>query len=99
MVQILQIPEYRHELLTGLISSAGGLTESLVRHSSTCLIQYMDQLPIESTEGPSLEILFKTLVNIFIRNEKQDRVTVPLLDVLGLLYESGTLTKVTKDTL
>lgn len=30
MVQILQIPEYRFELLTGLIASAGGLTESLV---------------------------------------------------------------------
>jgi hypothetical protein len=30
MVQILKIPEYRLELLTGLIASAGGLTESLV---------------------------------------------------------------------
>lgn len=30
MVQILRIPEYRLELLTGLIASAGGLTESLV---------------------------------------------------------------------
>jgi hypothetical protein len=31
MVQLLSIPEYRFELLTGLITSAGGLTESLVR--------------------------------------------------------------------
>jgi hypothetical protein len=31
MVQLLKIPEYRFELLTGLIASAGGLTESLVR--------------------------------------------------------------------
>lgn len=30
MVQLLKIPEYRFELLTGLIASAGGLTESLV---------------------------------------------------------------------
>jgi hypothetical protein len=59
----------------------------------------MDQLPIESNDDICLEAIFKTLVNIFIRNEKQDRVTVPLLDVLGLLYESGTLTKVTNEPL
>ncbi len=31
MVSLLKTPEYRLELLTGLITSAGGLTESLVK--------------------------------------------------------------------
>ncbi|KAI8979034.1 armadillo-type protein [Pilobolus umbonatus] len=94
MVHILQIPEYRVELLTGIIASAGGLTESLVRHSSQCLIDYMDSLPVDSTVDPSLESLFNTLLDIAMKYEKQDRVTVPLMDVIGLLYESGTLIKI-----
>ncbi|CEP19812.1 hypothetical protein [Parasitella parasitica] len=99
MVHILKIPEYRLELLTGLISSAGGLTESLVRHSSTCLIDYMDSLTITEPGDPSLEAIFTTLLDIAIKYEKQDRVTIPLLDVLGLLYESGTLTKIFNNAL
>ncbi|PHZ15957.1 ARM repeat-containing protein [Rhizopus microsporus ATCC 52813] len=99
MVQLLSISEYRFELLTGLITSAGGLTESLVRHSSTCLIEYMDSLPIEGSVDCSLTSLFETLVDIFIKYLRQERVTLPLLDVLGLLYESGTLLNVADEKL
>ncbi|KAI8636410.1 tubulin folding cofactor D C terminal-domain-containing protein [Parasitella parasitica] len=99
MVHILRIPEYRLELLTGLISSAGGLTESLVRHSSACLIDYMDSLTITEPADPSLEAIFTTLLDIAVKYERQDRVTIPLLDVLGLLYESGTLTKIPNNAL
>lgn len=99
MVQVLQIKEYRFELLTGLIASAGGLTESLVRHSSSCLTEYMDNLPINEPADPSLEAIFKTLLDIFTKYEKQDRVTIPLLDVVGLLYESETLSRIENDAL
>ncbi|OBZ90614.1 Tubulin-specific chaperone D [Choanephora cucurbitarum] len=99
MVHILAIPEYRFELLSGLIASAGGLTESLVRHSSACLIDYMNNLPVTEPTQLSLEVMFKTLSDIMSKHEKQDRVTIPLLDVIGLLYESGTLLKITKESL
>lgn len=100
IVHLLKIPEYRFELLTGLIASAGGMTESLVRHSSSCLTEYMDGLPVETTkEEPSLEDMLNTLLEIFTKYEKQDRVTIPLLDVVGLLYESGTLSKITNEKL
>ncbi|KAI7897840.1 armadillo-type protein [Cokeromyces recurvatus] len=98
MVQLLKIPEYRFDLLTGLISSAGGLTESLVRYSSSCLIEYMDLLPVSHSEF-ILSDIFNILLDIFVKYEKQDRVTMPLLDVLGLLYESGTLTKIEQENL
>ncbi|KAG2210327.1 hypothetical protein INT47_003312 [Mucor saturninus] len=99
MVHLLKIPEYRFELLTGLIASAGGLTESLVRHSSSCLTEYMDGLPIHEPADPSLDAIFATLLQIFTKYERQDRVTIPLLDVVGLLYESGTLSKITNHSL
>ncbi|KAG2226582.1 hypothetical protein INT45_005068 [Circinella minor] len=99
MTHILAAEPYRFELLTGLISSAGGLTESLVRHSSSCLIDYMNGLPTTSSEQLSLEDMARNLLKIFTNYEKQDRVILPLLDVLGLLYESGTLGRIEKDAI
>lgn len=59
----------------------------------------MDSLPIEESVGCSLTSLFETLVDIFVKYLRQERVTLPLLDVLGLLYESGTLLNVTDEKL
>lgn len=59
----------------------------------------MDDLPINEPADPSLEAIFKTLLDIFTKYEKQDRVTIPLLDVVGLLYESDTLSRITNDAL
>ncbi|KXS12028.1 ARM repeat-containing protein [Gonapodya prolifera JEL478] len=50
MVPLIVIPQYRTELLTGLIVSAGGLTESLVRHSNTCLLDFVAALPTRPNE-------------------------------------------------
>lgn len=78
----------------------GTLTNSQqVRHSSSCLIDYMDSLPITEPADPSLEAIFTTLLDIAVKYEKQDRVSLPLLDVVGLLYESGTLTKISNNAL
>lgn len=59
----------------------------------------MDSLPIEGSMDCSLTSLFETLVDIFVKYLRQERVTLPLLDVLGLLYESGTLLNVTDEKL
>lgn len=59
----------------------------------------MDSLPIEGSVDCSLTSLFETLVDIFVKYLRQERVTLPLLDVLGLLYESGTLLNVTDEKL
>ncbi|KAI8970360.1 armadillo-type protein [Mycotypha africana] len=99
MVQILDIPEYRFELLTGLITSAGGLTESLVRHSSACLIEYTGNLPLKASSGPSLQEFFTTLLNIFVKYDKDDRIIQPLLDVTGLLYATAILSRIPDENL
>ncbi|KAG0166735.1 hypothetical protein DFQ28_006283 [Apophysomyces sp. BC1034] len=93
IVHVLVIPAYRLELLTGLITSAGGLTESLVRHSSACLIEYLRNL-----EVTQLQEICQTLLEMFVKYEKQDRVTMPLLDVVGLLYDSDILSALPNDS-
>lgn len=55
----------------------------------------MDGLPITEPSDPSLQDIFSALLDIFTKYEKEDRVSIPLLDVFGLLYESGTLPKIT----
>ncbi|KAF9969008.1 hypothetical protein BGZ73_008847 [Actinomortierella ambigua] len=46
VVEFLHLPEYRTDLLAGFVVSAGGLTETLVRHASTCLIEFVGNLAI-----------------------------------------------------
>ncbi|KAI1315977.1 hypothetical protein EDD11_010559 [Mortierella claussenii] len=103
VVQLLNLPEYRFDLLLGFIISAGGLTETLVRHSSACLIEFVSNLPINSNDmatddgdpskvrSPRLTLVefCDELMNVVSKYEGQDRVIVPLLEVLDMLFESG----------
>ncbi|ORX81575.1 ARM repeat-containing protein [Basidiobolus meristosporus CBS 931.73] len=92
MVQVLVIPEYHLDLLTGFIVSAGGLTESLVRHSSTSLVEYISELPVHAdSDMLTLQKLSRSLTTIMDTYAKQDRVIVPLLEVLDMLFERETL--------
>jgi hypothetical protein len=99
MVKLLVIPEFRFDLLTGLIVAAGGMTESLVRYSSATLIEYVNLLPTDSS--PEIKISLtdfaKSLLDIAKHFEKQDRIFVPLLEVIDLLFEAGSLQKINKD--
>ncbi|KAF8938927.1 tubulin folding cofactor D C terminal-domain-containing protein [Dissophora ornata] len=98
VVQLLNLPEYRSDLLLGFTISAGGLAESLVRHASACLTEFVSNLPITSsdmeTDSPSTPTLTlvefgNELMSIATRYNGQDRVIIPLLEVLDMLFESG----------
>ncbi|KAF9924456.1 hypothetical protein FBU30_005578 [Linnemannia zychae] len=102
IVQLLHLPEYRFELLLGLVISAGGLTETLVRHSSSCLTEFVSGLSItkcdsmdvdDSTATPTLTLVefAHEIMKIIEQYEGQDRVVIPLLEVLDLFFESGIL--------
>ncbi|KAG0005138.1 hypothetical protein BGZ65_011884 [Modicella reniformis] len=96
LVQLLHLPEYRSDLLLGFIISAGGLTESLVRHSSACLTEFVSNLPVTRKDvmdrsPPTLTLVEfgNEIMKIVERYEGQDRVIVPLLEVLDMLFECG----------
>lgn len=101
MVKLLVIPEFRFDLLTGLIVAAGGMTESLVRYSSATLIEYANLLPNNSSIISSSEFSIidfaKSLLDIAKYSEKQDRILVPLLETVDFLFEAGTLQKITNE--
>lgn len=79
-VQLLRLSPYSHAVLTGLIVSVGGLTERLVRHSSESLFRLLCEF-----EPNEMKVFCALLLVIFGQNQKEDRITLPLLKFLDSL--------------
>ncbi|KAJ1534009.1 hypothetical protein HK096_004470, partial [Nowakowskiella sp. JEL0078] len=96
IIPLLRLSEYRVDILAGLVVSVGGLTESLVRHSSETLIEFLQTLnQIEnSDENFSLSEFFDAVLEIFFRYRKDDRISIPLLEVVDLLIQSGFFSRI-----
>ncbi|KAI8577490.1 hypothetical protein K450DRAFT_212781 [Umbelopsis ramanniana AG] len=98
LVPMLAFSEYRFDLLTGLITSAGSRTESLLRYSSQCLSEYINQLPTkEGDTTVCLQDFVREFNSILEAHRNDDRVSIALLEVVGSLFESGTLLHLNDD--
>lgn len=86
LAQLLSFPAYCEHVLLGLVVSVGGLTESLVKHSSISLLEYLRQIKMEQ-----LTLFASTLLLVFKAHQKNDRVTVALLKTADLLLSNGCL--------
>lgn len=84
---MLALPEYSTRLIIGLTASIGKLSESLVKHSSAAMFQFLRSYP-EHVPRICQEIL-----NVFESNLLNDRVSHPLLNFLDSLMCSGNLFK------
>jgi hypothetical protein len=82
---LLAVPVYRIPVLTGIVISAGGLTESLVKFSSVALIKFVESLPTKEITVKDFLMAFEQLIAL---RSKQDRIIVPLLDAFDLLFSS-----------
>jgi tubulin-specific chaperone D len=94
IVKLLHCSDYRDQVMKGIAISIGGLTESLVRHSSDALVNFLFSLPcsIHSSYPPTtVQSIFESILNIFQENIQNDRVSIPLLETLDLLISSGFL--------
>ncbi|KAJ3219334.1 hypothetical protein HK099_004731 [Clydaea vesicula] len=91
MTQFLNYSIFQIEILTGIIVSVGGLTESLVRFSSASLVNFLLNVPTCNSTTQKVEItmslqnFFSILNEIFSRNLKIDRISIPLLETLDVL--------------
>ena len=86
LVQVLALSSYRHSVLLGMLISVGGLTESLVRHSSASLLAYLQKVSADQRVSFAAE-----LIAVFKAYQKNDRVTVSLLKSADLLLSNGCL--------
>lgn len=81
----LRLPEYSPRLLIGLSASMGKLSESLVKHASGSLFQFLRAHP-----GEVRRLCAEVLV-IFASNLQNDAISHPLLNFLDVLLASGTV--------
>ncbi|KIJ62569.1 hypothetical protein HYDPIDRAFT_157330 [Hydnomerulius pinastri MD-312] len=91
-VRILQIPEYRRPVLTGLVMSVATRTGSTQRPASSSLAAYIQTLPLTSTGSEySLSGFAGDLVDWTQSNLSSNNVVVPVLQTFNVLLEADAL--------
>lgn len=92
-VQLLQYHDYTYNILLGLVCSVGGMTETLVKSSSTSLFNYM-----KLQEQVEIKRLCDIIHSIFIQYQRNDRIVIPMLRFLDKLLGSGCLNTIIEDS-
>jgi hypothetical protein len=87
------INEFMQSVLEGYCSSAGMGSEAVVRASRSALQDYLDSLVIDNTipevQKPTLAQVCSSLCDIVRNFLDNDRVLVPVLEVIGFLLDVG----------
>ncbi|CAH2292057.1 tubulin-specific chaperone D [Pelobates cultripes] len=86
VTQLLALPAYRYHVLMGLTVSVGGLTESTVRYSAQSLFDY---LRLIQSDAQSMESFSNTILQIFRDNQRNERVSIPLMKMLDQMLANG----------
>ena len=82
----------RQRIVLGLTASVGGMTERLVKASTAAMFSVLD-----SMDRGQLDKVCDAILAVFAENQKNDRVTSPLLKFLDQLLTSGHLDEILDD--
>ncbi|GLG98265.1 Tubulin-specific chaperone D [Gryllus bimaculatus] len=93
-VQLLRFPEFTYHILLGLFVSIGGITESLVKHSSNSFFSLLKEWENDPKE---LNRICDTIIELFIEYHSDNRVVCPLYGFLDRLLGSGHVSLILKD--
>ncbi|ELU05840.1 hypothetical protein CAPTEDRAFT_167258 [Capitella teleta] len=86
--RLLSLSSYTYHVLLGMTVSVGGLTESLVKFSGSSLRSFLnDQVKTDE----EIERFGEMLLKIFEDNQKQERVSLPMLKLIDSLFSGGCL--------
>ncbi|XP_031838123.1 tubulin folding cofactor D [Nomia melanderi] len=91
-IKMLSYPPYTMNLLQGIIFSVGGLSESLVKHSSVSLFSYLQEI-----DEVGLKNLCYKILTIFEESHKNERMITSILAFLDRLLSSGCIQIVLDD--
>ncbi|KAK4882052.1 hypothetical protein RN001_005371 [Aquatica leii] len=92
-VKLLELSDYTYNVLLGFVYSVGGLTETLVKNSSTSLFDYLkyeQQLKGVLQINHYCDIIYQ----IFFDFQKNDRIVIPMFRFLNKLMGSGCISRV-----
>lgn len=101
IMPLLHIEAYRIDLLRGIATSIGGITESLVRHAGDGLVDFVGGLEegpaMDADDKLSLDGFFYSLFALFQTSASEERLVVPILSTYQLLLQAGLLAKLSTD--
>ncbi|TCD65493.1 hypothetical protein EIP91_002577 [Steccherinum ochraceum] len=88
-VQLLEIKEYRRQLLSGLVLSVSSRTDSTQRPVSTSLVNFAKSLPPRETAdaGYSSQTLAEDLIAHCSQNLTANGIVIPVLQTFNVLLE------------
>lgn len=89
--RMLKFPEYSEKILTGLIGSIGQLTESLIKYSSSSLLDFL------KANVEEIPRICDVILKIFRENLLNERITYPMLNFLEMILSSGVLMMILDD--
>lgn len=92
--QLIRYNEFTPDVLLGLFLSVGGLSESLVKHSSNSLFSILKEWENTPEE---LNRICDTIIKLFKTYLSDNRVIVPLYEFLNRLLGSGRISLILKD--
>ncbi|CAD6212668.1 GSCOCG00011035001-RA-CDS [Cotesia congregata] len=92
-IKMLNYQPYIENILRGIIFSVGGLSESLVKHSSTSLFSYLNEI-----DEVRLQQLFSEMLNIFDKSHGNERMIKSILTFLDRLLSSGCIQSILDNT-
>ena len=84
LTKLIEIPEITDTVVLGLAINVGGLTESLVNSATSALTYYLGR-------AKDFNLILSSLGKIFVEYQRNDRVSVPLLETVNFLIEAGYL--------
>lgn len=98
-VRLLEIPEFRKSVLSGLVLSLASKTDSTQRPVATSLVSYVRSLPV-STNGGSYDItiLVEDLIENIEKSITSNAVVVPVLQTFNALLEADALNGLSGDS-
>ncbi|KAI8844719.1 armadillo-type protein [Chytridium lagenaria] len=97
MVPLLAHDFLRRDLMLGLVVSVGGISESLVRQSTSSFVAFANSLPLTSDTDLTLIGLLESFQELFdddnlpMGKETRERVSASLLEVCDVLIGCGAI--------
>uniref|UniRef100_A0A6U5ZYI7 Uncharacterized protein n=1 Tax=Guillardia theta TaxID=55529 RepID=A0A6U5ZYI7_GUITH len=94
VAKLLTCDDYRHAVISGMVISIGGISESLVKHSWASLTSFLS-----SSHDPNAqsECILNDLLRLIEDSSDRDNVVIPTLKTLHLLLSNSFLDHLDSD--
>ncbi|KIM25833.1 hypothetical protein M408DRAFT_73897 [Serendipita vermifera MAFF 305830] len=96
IVQVLQVPEYRSNILKGLVLSIGSRNEGTHRPAATALTEYLIERDTAFPNERIIDAVFKELLDLAKANSASNTVVLPILSTFDALIEGSVVAEPTE---